>query len=67
MSCEAQISSAAADIQYPPEAATFPIEAIIFIPFVLAYSNSSRITSEAKALPPPESTLSTIAFVSSSS
>ena len=43
------------------------MDAITFISLDLAITISSLITSEAKALPPPESTLNTIAFTSSSS
>ena len=44
------------------EAATLPIEAIIFIPFSLAATNSCLINSEANTLP-PESILNTIALI----
>ncbi len=62
----ARIRSEAVDIQYPPEAATLPMETTIGLPALRVIAHSRRITSEAKALPPGESTLSTIALTLSS-
>ncbi len=63
----AQISLAAIDIQYPPEAATLPIDTTSGRFERWNASSSSRITSDANALPPPESTRSTSALTESSS
>ena len=63
---DAQISLAGAAIQYPPEAATAPIEAITGLPASRSRVISWPITSEAKALPPPLSIRSTTAFTLSS-
>ena len=59
---DAQISSAAEAIQYPPEAATDPIETTTVRPSSERASSSSRRTaSDAKALPPGLSMRRTIA------
>ena len=63
---EAYILSPAIAIQYPPEAATLPIEIISGFSVDLNSINCSRISSEAKALPPGESILRTNALTDSS-
>ena len=62
----AQISSEEVAIEYPPDAATLPIETTTGFFASWASCSSRRITSEAKALPPPLSTRRTIALTFSS-
>ena len=60
-----QISSAVAEIQYPPEAASGPKEATTGMPSACAVASSWRISSDAKPDPPGLSTRSTMAETSS--
>src|SRR3546814_2685595 len=60
----AMIRSAAVEIQYPPLAATLPMEATIGMPRDLASMRALLIWSAASTDPPGESTRRTIAFKS---
>ena len=52
---DGHISSAAEAIQYPPDAATDPMDTITGLPLMRVSSISRRINSEANVLPPPVS------------
>jgi len=61
----AHTSSAAMLIQYPPEAATEPMDTTTGLPALRVRASSRRMTSDAVALPPGLSTRSTTALMSS--
>ncbi len=59
----ATILSASADIQYPPEAATDPIDTTIFLPAASARTTIRRTDSDPETDPPGLSIRNTIALI----